>query len=112
MGRLNREEVLDILDKMEFFGGQRAGRELWNDKPKEVQDEDIRNFNRDIQKIRDYITAFDVEAVVEELGELKKEQKLIVRPSREKKGSIDIVRTIEYVKFDDVMEIVRRDGVK
>ena len=38
------EEVFDILNKMEFFGGQRAGRELWFDKPKEVQDQDIDNF--------------------------------------------------------------------
>jgi hypothetical protein len=68
--RINREEILDILDKMEFFGGQRAGRELWNDKPREVQDEDINNFNRDIQKIRDYITAFNVEEVVEELEQM------------------------------------------
>ena len=52
---MSKEEVLDILDKMEFFGGQRAGRELWNDKPREVQDEDISNFNRDIHKIREYI---------------------------------------------------------
>lgn len=64
MGRLNREEVLEILNKMEFFGGQRAGRELWGKKPKEVQDEDIENFNRDIQKIRDYVLAFDVDEVV------------------------------------------------
>lgn len=34
----------DILDKWEFFYGQRAGRELWADKPTEVQDEDIANF--------------------------------------------------------------------
>lgn len=45
-------EVLDILNKWEFFYGQRAGRELWADKPKEVQDEDIANFNRDIQIVR------------------------------------------------------------
>lgn len=31
----------DILEKLSFFYGQRAGRELWNDKPKEIQDEDI-----------------------------------------------------------------------
>jgi GR25 family glycosyltransferase involved in LPS biosynthesis len=67
-----KNEVLEILDKLEFFQGQRAGRELWNDKPKEVQDEDIKNFNRDIQKIRDYVLSYDVESVVEELEELQK----------------------------------------
>ena len=40
---------------MQFFGGQRAGRELWNDKPREVQDEDIANFNRDIEYLKDII---------------------------------------------------------
>ena len=46
------EKALEILDKMEFFGGQRAGRELWNDKPKEIQDKDIEDFCRDLQVVR------------------------------------------------------------
>lgn len=70
-----KTEVLDILDKWEFFYGQRSGRELWNDKPIDVQNEDIENFNRDIQKIRDYISAYDVEAVVKELEEYMDENK-------------------------------------
>ena len=49
------EKAIEILDKLSFFGGQRAGRELWNDKPREVQDEDIANFNRDIEWLRDFI---------------------------------------------------------
>ena len=49
------DKALEILDKLSFFGGQRVGRELWNDKPKEVQDEDIANFNRDIEYLRDFI---------------------------------------------------------
>ena len=47
--------ALEVLDKLSFFGGQRAGRELWNDKSREVQDEDIANFNRDIEYLRDII---------------------------------------------------------
>ena len=47
--------MIGILDKLSFFGGQRAGRELWNDKPREVQDEDIASFNRDIEYLRDII---------------------------------------------------------
>ena len=49
------EEILEILDKIQFFGGQRAGRELWNDKPREVQEDDISSFNRDIESVRDFI---------------------------------------------------------
>lgn len=45
----------EVLDKLQFFGGQRAGRELWNDKPREVQDEDIATFNRDIEWLRDFV---------------------------------------------------------
>lgn len=48
-------KVFNILDKMEFFQGQRAGRELWNDKPKEVQDKDISDFIKDINYIRSYL---------------------------------------------------------
>ena len=50
-----QEKVFDILDKMELFQGQRAGRELWNDKPKEVQDKDIADFIKDINYIRSYL---------------------------------------------------------
>ena len=49
------EKAIEILDKLSFFGGQRAGRELWNDKPRKVQDEDIANFNRDVEWLRDLI---------------------------------------------------------
>lgn len=49
------EKAIEILDKLSFFGGQRAGRDLWNDKPREVQDEDIANFNRDVEWLRDFI---------------------------------------------------------
>lgn len=47
------DRVNDILDKWEFFYGQRAGRELWADKPTEVQDEDIANFCRDLGLVRE-----------------------------------------------------------
>lgn len=50
------QKAIEILDKLSFFGGQRAGRELWNDKPKEVQNEDIANFNRDIEYLRDIVS--------------------------------------------------------
>lgn len=50
-------DTLEILDKMQFFGGQRAGRELWNDKPREVQDADIAAFNRDIERLREVVVA-------------------------------------------------------
>ena len=48
-------KCLEILDKLQFFQGQRAGRELWNNKPVEIQDEDIKNFNKDIEFIRNVL---------------------------------------------------------
>lgn len=47
------DRVNDILDKWEFFYGQRAGRELWADKPTETQNEDIANFCRDLGLVRE-----------------------------------------------------------
>lgn len=58
---INSEELdkaLEICDRLEFFGGQRAGRELWSVKPTEVQDEDISNFNRDINFIKQLLIKF------------------------------------------------------
>lgn len=49
------EQAEDILAKWEFFYGQRAGRELWAEKPKDVQDKDIEAFNRDISVVRSAI---------------------------------------------------------
>lgn len=48
-------EVLEILSKWDFFYGQRAGRELWADKPKKVQDQDIADFNRDMETVKNLV---------------------------------------------------------
>ena len=98
-----KNEVLEILDKLEFFQGQRAGRELWNDKPKEVQDEDIKNFNRDIQKIRDYVLSCDIEVVVKKLEELKPDIECF---DEEEAFKYALKRHNEYI------EIIRKGGVK
>ncbi len=50
-------EVMDILDKWQFFLGQRAGRELWMDKPTKIQEEDLANFNRDLEKVRSFVNS-------------------------------------------------------
>lgn len=49
------EGILDILDEMEMFQGTRAGRELWCEKPAAVQNEDLQCFNKNLNKIREYI---------------------------------------------------------
>ena len=62
------EKVFDILDKWEFFFGQRAGRELWGDKPEAVQDQDIADFNRDMKIVRSALRPVSREQVEEWRG--------------------------------------------
>lgn len=75
MSEIKTSEVLDILDKLQFFQGQRAGRELWLDKPPVVQEQDLDNFNRDIEKIRSYIQAKNnmMQEIVERLEEKRED---------------------------------------
>ena len=51
---IDKQQALEIIDKRDFFN-DRAGRELWNDKPKEIQDEDIRNAHEDYEALKEYI---------------------------------------------------------
>lgn len=79
------EKAIEILDKLSFFGGQRAGRELWNDKPREVQDEDIANFNRDVEWLRDFICRMDAGWIpVQE--RLPEDDSMVLVTSQTKKG--------------------------
>ena len=67
------EQVEDILAKWEFFYGQRAGRELWAEKPKDVQEKDIEAFNRDISFVRDFVRGVTIQKwipVTERLPEI------------------------------------------
>lgn len=52
---ITKEKAIDIINKFEFFYGQRAGRELWFDKTREVQELDLKNFRLDCAKLHDYI---------------------------------------------------------
>lgn len=55
---LNQEQTvkaLDILEKMNFFQGQRAGRELWFDKPIEIQEQDIASFSQGVAFLKTLI---------------------------------------------------------
>ena len=46
------EKVFDILSRWAFFFGQRSGRELWEDKTREMQDKDIVDFNQDMRMVQ------------------------------------------------------------
>ena len=49
------DEVMDILNKWEIFFGQRSGRQIWAAKSLWAQEEDIKNFNRDLKKVKEEI---------------------------------------------------------
>lgn len=69
-------KAFDILDKFEFFGGQRAGRELWFDKPTDIQNEDIGDFLRDLDFLKQFIKYQQAE--IEELTKLLRSRHLAI----------------------------------
>ena len=64
---ITKEQAIDILDKFDFFQGQRAGRELWNDKPFEVQEQDIKDFSNGVALLKEYIADVVPKSEVERL---------------------------------------------
>lgn len=42
------KELIEALERLKFFN-QRAGRELWADKPREIQDKDIESAEKTIE---------------------------------------------------------------
>ena len=54
-GMLTKGQAISLVEMFDFFQGQRAGRELWNDKPFEIQEKDIENFSRGCHQLIEYI---------------------------------------------------------
>ena len=52
---ITKEQAIDIINKFEFFQGQRAGRELWNSKEYSVQEIDLVNFRQDCYDLLEYL---------------------------------------------------------
>lgn len=75
MTREERIELIDKLEQLRFFN-QRAGRELWGDKPREIQDKDIENadeiFSKAISALKDGWIPIDLSKPKHEQGELPK----------------------------------------
>ena len=113
MSEIKTSEVLEILDKMEMFQGQRAGRELWADKPTEVQEQDLTNFNRDIGTIRKYIESQNnvLQRIVTRLEEQEK-QYLRRKDEYEKIGSTReaFKQFSKACSYNNAIEIVKDEG--
>ena len=52
---ITKAEAINIVEKFEFFQGQRAGRELWAGKEYSMQEVDLVNFRQDCYDLLDYI---------------------------------------------------------
>jgi len=52
---ITKEQAIDIVNKFEFFQGQRAGRELWSSKEYSVQEVDLINFRQDCYDLLEYL---------------------------------------------------------
>ena len=52
---ITKAEAINIVEKFEFFQGQRAGRELWASKEYSIQEADLVNFRQDCYDLLDYI---------------------------------------------------------
>lgn len=83
---ITKEQAIDILEKFDFFQGQRAGRELWSDKPYETQEEDIKAFSKDVAELKAYIADVvqksEVERLQAEVERLKKDNEYILMQHR------------------------------
>ena len=97
-----QEKVFDILNKFEFFHGQRAGRELWNDKPKEVQDKDISDFIKDINYIRSYLQ----DSVVLSKEEYERITKELVTEQRATEIAKEYFEKIRKETTDKIFEVL------
>ena len=103
--KLTPEEIkkaLDILDFFDFFN-QRAGRELWSDKPKEVQDEDIAIFTYRVKFLREFINRqqAEIEEMHKRVMRLDSEREEWSRSATaEKLKNIELQLEIEQLKKD------------
>ena len=94
-------KAFDILEKFDFFYGQRAGRELWNKKPVDVQDKDIKTFSNNVALLKDFIKRQQAE--IERLGS----KKIVIYECARASGKTDrIVRALQDY------ESVRAEAIK
>ena len=52
---ITKEQAIDIVEKFEFFQGQRAGRELWASKEYSTQEVDLAKFRQDCYALLEYL---------------------------------------------------------
>lgn len=103
----------DILDKFDFFN-QRAGRELWSDKPKDIQDKDIEDFSNDVKFLKDLINRQKAE--IERFKQIETTvnefwcvlQKFSREKLKEKPTLEELLEYIEHAKAEVIKEFTKR----
>lgn len=95
------KKALETLEKLDFFYGQRAGRELWNKKPVDVQNKDIKNFSKDIEFLKDLINRQEAEneSLKAEVERLKANEEMA-------EGYADAL--VEYTKAEAYKECIEK----
>ena len=97
-------KAFEILDRLDFFGGQRAGRELWAEKPLEVQNKDIENFSRDVAFLRLLINRLEEKNsnLTSDLISLKEKFELL------KTEKDNLIKTYSECQVANLKEFVKR----
>ena len=96
-------KALDILERFDFFGGQRAGRELWSEKPVDIQNEDIKRFSEDIAFLKGFINC--------QKAEIKQKDTEIDIPIRKKETLKDEI-TEKQAEIERLQELLREEESK
>ena len=52
---ITKDQAIELVRKFSFFHAQRAGRELWASKPRDVQNVDLMNFSSDCGDLIEYL---------------------------------------------------------
>ena len=94
-------KALDRLDKLDFFN-QRAGRELWNDKPTDIQNQDIDDYSKDIKFLKYFINRLQAEIERLEKHELSEALNYINQLETENKRLDKKVEELSEVLSDSI----------
>lgn len=102
-------KAFDVLDKFEFFGGQRAGRELWFDKPADIQDEDIKQFVDDVHFLKNFINRQKAE-----IADLKAKKEICAEVITRQNNEIDKLSKVvdNYESCLKCVEVIRANAIK
>jgi hypothetical protein len=97
-------KAIDLCEKLDFFGGQRAGRELWFEKPVDVQDRDIKQFVEDVAFLKDFINRqkAEIERLIDLASELTEDNEAWLA------DNIDLRVKLKTAKAEAIKEFAER----